>query len=224
MRSPDPPQTAADKLGGTLLCAGLLALAASGCPDDPPAPPLSGATTTAPPADAPSERPRAAETLPPIAPQRRVQAQAALSAVAPGLAPWAYRARIGEALGALERGRLPEGLLSGLDLARVAPGHEAAQLERSIDDIDFVLAWRRACRGGDAVARRLAAVPQEQHGRLLWQSCALWEAALITEGELAEAEPWALIHAYALLGYLGDRGGVDPLERELLRRFALGHD
>ena len=220
--------------------AALLVVAAGGCPADPPAPPMdapprsSAASTselplaevahgTAASAALTSAPKLAPAVLPPLDPQRRAKAQAVLGEARPGLSPWEYRALVGKALGDLERGRLPAGVLSGLALQGVAPGEEAARLARSIDDTDFVLAWRRACRGGDAVARRLAAVPQDQHGRLLWQSCGFWEAGLIREGQLAEADPWALIHAHAVHAYLADRGGVDPFERDLLRRFALGH-
>jgi hypothetical protein len=209
-------------------------LGAVGCPDDPPPPPPSGAAPATTVATSPTPSQTAArtaaatatsasdETLPPLEPTRRLEAQAAMKAAAAAREPWAYRALVGKAFLALEEGRLPEGLLAGLDLAGVTPGDEAAHLARSLDDTAFLLAWRRACRGGDAVARRLGAVPAEQHGRLLWQGCALWEAGLIAEAELGEAEPWALIHAHAVLTYLGDRGGADPLERDLLRRFALG--
>ncbi len=165
----------------------------------------------APEAKAPS--PAKKDALPPVDAKEAEAGATALAEASPQMQP----PLAAKALAQLEAKRLPPSLIEGLDALTDAPADQRAMLlAKSISENIGLL--DKACEtDGRAMMTSMATVAPEARDAKVWQTCKFPRLGLVTEGDLANADPMLAMVAHMVFVHLDAGSTVSKAERTLLQ-------
>lgn len=191
----------------------LLGLAACTPPDETPA------TTVKPPPPAAPAFP--ADPLPTLDFAAASAAARALDTVSPE-----YQLTIAaRGLAEVERGRLSDPLVAGIDaLALADPAERSRLVAAALDSPEAAAGWALSCTGTLAeLTASLGKLPEDRRTHHIVEACEDGIQRLAPGGFAAGISPSQLLLALITLGALERVGRVDPSERRLIDTF-LNHD